>query len=158
MWHLKLTFHGKVQSTKNSAFAKAAKRRKDLENLCLCIDFDLSQLLDDTVTELLLSREYETFCQRLHLKTPLHPEREDPYRVRFPPYDVKSSGVPTRHLLDIKKIQELGMGVYRVHVDNIDHVYNTLPLTTVDETHLEPPSVEGDDSAPMPRHQRAATR
>ena len=137
MWHLKLTFHGKVQSAKSSAFAKAAKRRRDLENLCSCIDFDLSQLLNDTVTELLLSRECETSCQQLRLKTPLHPEseyadivdnlwfrvQEDPYRVRFPPYDVKSSAVPSRHLLDIKKIQELGMGVYLVHVDNIHHVY-----------------------------------
>ncbi|XMA16588.1 hypothetical protein WAI453_009379 [Rhynchosporium graminicola] len=136
-WHLKLTFQGKLQSAKNSAFAQPTQRRKNLESLCLCIDFDLSQLLDDTVTELLLSRKCETSCQPLHLKTPLHPEseyanivdslwfrvQEDPYRVRFPPFDVTSSSIPSRHLLDIKKIQELSMGVYRVHVDNIDHVY-----------------------------------
>ena len=132
-----LTFHGKLQSAKNNSFAKVAKCRKDLENLCLCIDFDPPQLLNDTATELLLSREHETHCQRLRLKTPLDPESdyaiyrrqsvvsctEDPYRVRFPTYDGGSSGVPTRHLLDIKKVQELGMGVHRVHVDNVEYVY-----------------------------------
>ncbi|CZT43605.1 uncharacterized protein RSE6_03666 [Rhynchosporium secalis] len=34
-----------------------------------------------------------------------------------------SSSIPSRHLLDIKKRQELSIGVYRVHVNNIDHVY-----------------------------------
>ncbi|TAQ84557.1 hypothetical protein B7494_g7119 [Chlorociboria aeruginascens] len=116
-WHVKLTFYGKLQSAKSSAFAKVAKRRKDLENLCLCIDFDPPQLLNDT-TPLDPESEYADIVNNLRYRV-----QEDPYRVRFPTYDGRSSGVPTRHLLDIKKIQELGMGVYRVYVDNIEYVY-----------------------------------
>jgi hypothetical protein len=55
-WHVKLTFQGKLQSAQSRTFAKVTKRRKDLENLFLCIDFDPIQLLADTVTELLLTR------------------------------------------------------------------------------------------------------
>ena len=50
-WHVKLTFQGNLRSAQNNTFAKVTKRRKDLENLCLCIDFDFIQLLDNTVTE-----------------------------------------------------------------------------------------------------------
>jgi hypothetical protein len=44
-WHVKLTFQGILQSAHTNTFAKMPKRRKDLENLCLCIDFKSIQLL-----------------------------------------------------------------------------------------------------------------
>ena len=47
-----------------------------LKNLCLYINFESIQLLDDTVTEQLLTCEQETHRQKLRLKTPLHTESE----------------------------------------------------------------------------------
>ncbi|KAH9204178.1 hypothetical protein DL95DRAFT_418453 [Leptodontidium sp. 2 PMI_412] len=121
---------------RSRTFAKVTKRRKDLENLFLCIDLDPAQLLADTVTELLLTRQQDAHSQRLRLKTPLDTEseyaavvdhlwlciHEDPFRVRFPVYN-GSSTVSTRNLSEIKKIQELGDGVHLVRVDNVEYVY-----------------------------------
>jgi serine/threonine protein kinase len=135
-WHVKLTFQGKLQSARSGTFAKVTKRRKDLENLFLCIDLGPAQLLADTVTELLLTRQQDAHSQRLRLKTPLDTEseyaavvdhlwlciHEDPFRVRFPVYN-GSSTVSTRNLSEIKKIQELGDGVHLVRVDNVEYVY-----------------------------------
>jgi hypothetical protein len=56
-WHIKLTFQGKHQSAQSRTFTKVTKRRKDLENLFLYIDLDPIQLLTNTVTELLLTRQ-----------------------------------------------------------------------------------------------------
>jgi hypothetical protein len=94
------------------------------------------KLLDDTVTELLLTREHNTFCQKLRLKTPLDMEseyavvddlwlrvREDPCRVRYPVYNGCDSCVPVKDLSIIKKIRESGMGVHLVRVDSDDYVY-----------------------------------
>lgn len=53
-WHVKVTFKGTLQSAQTSTFAKKPERRKHLENLCLCIDFDPIKLLNDTVTELII--------------------------------------------------------------------------------------------------------
>ena len=107
-WHIKLIFQGKLQSAQNNAFAKVTKHRKDLENLCLCINFESIQLLDDTVTEFLLTREQDTHRKKLRLKTPLDTEseyaviddlwlriQEDPYRVRFSIYNGCGSCGPT---------------------------------------------------------------
>jgi hypothetical protein len=144
-WHVKLTFQGRLQPAQSRTFAKVTKRRKDLENLFLCIDFDPSQLLADTVTELLLTRQQDAHCQRLRLKTSLDTEseyaaivdhlwlciREDPFRVRFPVYN-GSSRVSTRNLSEIKKIQELSDGVHLVRVDSVEYVYKEVdrPLYT----------------------------
>ncbi|PMD66897.1 uncharacterized protein K444DRAFT_605883 [Hyaloscypha bicolor E] len=133
-WHVKLTFQGKLQSAQSRTFAKVTKRRKDLENLCLCIDFDLIQLLANTITELLLIRQQDTHSQRLYLRISLDTESEyaaivdnlwfciceDPFRVRFPVYNGSSS---TRNLSEIKKIQELSNGIHLVCVDSMDYVY-----------------------------------
>ena len=138
-WHIKLIFQGKLQSAQNNTFAKVTKLRKDLENLCLCINFESVQLLDDTVTELLLLYEQDTHCQKLCLKTSPDIEseyaiindlwfhiQEDPYRVRFPKYDSGSSCVPIKDLAAIKKIKEFGMGVHLVHVDSDEYVYKEI--------------------------------
>jgi hypothetical protein len=135
-WHIKLTFQGVLHTSPNNTFAKVTKRRKDLENLCLCIDYQSTKLLDDTVTELVLTREHNTFCQKLRLKTPLDLDseyaviddlwlrvQEDPYRVRYPVYNGYGSCVPAKDLSAIKKIREFGMGVHLVHVDTNDYVY-----------------------------------
>ena len=148
-WHVKLIFQGVLQSAQHNTFAKVTKRRKDLENLCLCIDFQAAQLLNDTVTELLLSREHDTHCQKLCLKTPLDTEseyaviddlwlriQEDPYRVRYPVYNGYGSCVPVRDPSAIRKIKEFGMGVHLVHVDSDDYVYKEVdrPLYTPNDS------------------------
>ncbi len=136
-WHVKLTFQGRLQPAQNKTSAIVTKRRKDLENLFLCIDFDPTQLLDDTVTELLLTRQQQVHSQRLRLKTSLDTEseyavivdhlwlclREDPYRVRFPVYENGGSGIPARDLSEIKMIRELSNGVYLVRVDSNEYAY-----------------------------------
>ncbi|TVY44207.1 hypothetical protein LSUB1_G002330, partial [Lachnellula subtilissima] len=44
----------------NNTFSKLTKRQKDLENFCLYINFKSTQLLNDTVTKLLLTRKHDT--------------------------------------------------------------------------------------------------
>lgn len=72
-WHVKFIFQGNLQSAQDITFAKVSKRQKDLENLCLCIDFDSTPLFDDTVTELLLTLTHDPDIhqQTLCLKTRL---------------------------------------------------------------------------------------
>ena len=114
-------------------------RRNGLENLCLCINFEDIQLLDDTTTELLLTREHDIHHQKLHLKTPLDIEseyaviddlwfhiQEDPCQVRFPIYNGGSSCIPTKDLSMIKKIKEFSMGVYLAHVESDKFVYKEI--------------------------------
>ncbi|KAH8586633.1 kinase-like domain-containing protein [Bisporella sp. PMI_857] len=125
-WHVKLTFQGILQLPQNNTFAKVTKRRKDLENLCLCIDFQAIQLLNDTVTELLLTREHDTHYMEseysvidgLWLRI-----QKDPYQVRYPVYNSCDSCVPARDLSAIKKMKEFSMGVNLVHVDCDEYVY-----------------------------------
>lgn len=138
-WHVKLTFQGILQSDQNNTFAKVTKRRKDLENLCLCIDFESTQLLDNTVTEILLTRGHDMPRQKLCLRTPLDTEseyavindlwlciQEDLCRVQFPIYNGCSSCVPTKDLSAIKKMKEFGMGVHLVHVNSHEYVYKEI--------------------------------
>lgn len=141
-WHVKLTFQGVLRSVKDYAFAKVEKRLEDLENLCLCIDFESTPLLDDTVTELLLTREHDTHRQKLCFKTPLNTKseyaviddlwlciQEDSFRVRFPIYNGCGSCVPTRDLSAITEIKELGMGVHLVQVNSNEYVYKEVDRT-----------------------------
>jgi serine/threonine protein kinase len=138
-WHIKLTFRGTLQSAQTATFARVTKRREDLENLCLCIDFEFIHLLNDTVTELIVTHQHDAAtskAQRLQLKTKPDTEseyasiadhlwlsiREDPFRVRFPVYN---SGGLTKDVLDIEKKQELGTGVHKVcvHGEEKSYVY-----------------------------------
>ncbi|TVY13911.1 hypothetical protein LARI1_G008939 [Lachnellula arida] len=111
-------------------------------NLCSCINFDLIELLNDTVTELVLTYQQDATTttprsQTLHFKTtpdikseynPVINQlrvciREDPSRVRFPVYNISS--VPTKDLSEIIKTQELSTGVYKVRVigNEVTYVY-----------------------------------
>lgn len=103
-------------------------------NLCLCIDFDLIKLLNDTVTELIIKYQQDAITtpqsQILHLKTTPDVEseysstvnqpcvcmQEVPFRVRFPIYNTTVSSVPPKNLLEITKTQELSMGIYKVRI------------------------------------------
>ncbi|KAI0103388.1 kinase-like domain-containing protein [Nemania sp. FL0031] len=127
-WHIKVAFHGTVYS---GGFPKRTKRRNDLENLCLCINFKQLSLFKNTVTELLITHDTNTKGCRLPLVI-LHDAengfassarflrafmREDPLRVRFPPYR-SDGGSPAEELSHIVKMQELEAGVHKVRVGN----------------------------------------
>jgi hypothetical protein len=137
-WNIKVTFEGKLRQT--GTFAHITKRHQDLENLCLCIDFDFlrPQLLRDTVTELtIICQQDKTIAQDLTLPLKTMPDneseyapiannlifriREDPRRVRFPVYNGGSVG--TSSLSEIEKIQELSTGVYKAHVRSGERLY-----------------------------------
>lgn len=138
-WHVKVTFRGTLQSAQTAAFAKVTKRRNDLENLCLCIDFDFIQLLDDTVTELIVTRQHDgitAHSQRLRFTTALNAEseyapvdylwlyiQEDPFRVRFPVYNGGGDGTSTKDLSEIRKTQELSTGVHVIRVNGVENPY-----------------------------------
>jgi hypothetical protein len=142
-WNVKVTFRGTLQSAQTSSFIAKPARRQHLMNLCLCIDFDLIKLLDDTVTELII--EYQDPPTNVHKWQMLHikgrPDveteyspiidylcvlvREDPSRVRFLLYDTSFGCVPTKHISEITKTGELGMGVHKAHIigDEVIYVY-----------------------------------
>jgi serine/threonine protein kinase len=139
-WHVKVTFQGTLQSARTATFARVTKRREDLKNLCLCIDFGRIPLLDDTVTELIVTRQHDVATaqgQKLRLKTAPDTEseyasivdhlwlyiREDPFRVRFPVYNGDGGGTPTKDLSEIRKKQELSAGVHEVRVDDDEKSY-----------------------------------
>jgi hypothetical protein len=153
-WHVKVTFQGTLQSVQTATFASITKRREDLENLFLCIDLNHLQLLDDTVTELIIMRQDDATAvqgQRLHLKSALDPGseyapivahlwlsiREDPLRVRFPIYNSSSGGIATKDWSEISKERELWTGVYEVLVEEKSYVYKEVD---------KPPNYEVRDS------------
>jgi hypothetical protein len=54
-WHITLTFEGWLHSD-GAARANEQNRREDLQDLCQSLDFNRLQLLDNTVTELVIKR------------------------------------------------------------------------------------------------------
>lgn len=129
-WHIKVTFCGSIQNGQNSIYIKRPKRRKDLQDLCGCIDFQQIRLLDDTVTEVILTRARDDSPgSRLPFKTQPNAEseyasvvrdiwvssREDPLRIRYPSYSY-SSDIPTRNLSTIGEKEELEGAVHKVRI------------------------------------------
>lgn len=144
-WHIIITFEGSLHPDR-VARANVQKRRQDLEDFCSCLDFDRLQLLNDTVTELLIRREDDTtppYYENdialpnciLPLKKAPYPEseyypvrdhlqlcvREDPFHVRFPLFDY--GDVPTKDLSKIIKTHELSAGVHEVRITGDDKPY-----------------------------------
>jgi hypothetical protein len=129
------------------ARASSSRRRQDLEDLCLCLDFDLLQLLDDTVTELLIKRECDT-TPPLHQNDMASPDRilplrtapcseseyapvltqlrlcmrEDPFHVRFPQFH-DGANIKTVDSSQISKTRQLSAGVHEVRVTGDDNPY-----------------------------------
>ncbi|OAA53597.1 Protein kinase-like domain protein [Niveomyces insectorum RCEF 264] len=117
--------------------ANAPKRRDGLRDLCRCIDFRRIDLLDDTVTELLIARGVGGDQKKqLHLKTPLSNDseyapfaedlwfriREDPLRVRFPICsDTERAPTMEWAILQRHSDEDLGDGVYRVRLRDDGH-------------------------------------
>jgi len=66
--HFKLTFQSKLQSAQNKIFAKVTKRRKDLENLRLYIDFDPKES-HMILRQIKSSEHYETMCLLRRLRS-----------------------------------------------------------------------------------------
>ena len=152
-WHLKVAFHGTIEADQHPIFSKGLKRRNDLKDLCCCIDFCKIQILDDTVTEVILSLDPSTQSVRLPYKTQPHADSEyisvighlwvrtleDPLRIRFPVYN-SNSGIPPRELSEIREKEELdGHSVYKVllYGDETLYVYKE-----VERPHYVPPDTE----------------
>lgn len=139
-WHLKFTFSGTaVQDGARPIVAKGMKRRNDLRDLCRCIDFRQIPLLDDTVTEVIMSLDPSPECVKLPYTTQPGADSEyasvisnlwvrtleDPLRIRFPIHD-SSKGIPARRLSEIREKEELnGDSVYKVLLqgDETPYVY-----------------------------------
>ncbi|KAH8586149.1 hypothetical protein B0O99DRAFT_656987 [Bisporella sp. PMI_857] len=141
-WHVKVTFKGTFQSAQTSNFARKPERRKHLMNFCLCIDFNSINLLNDTVTELIITHQQDARttnpqCQMLWFKTTLDTEteylfianrlcvsiQEDSLRVRFPIYTSAVSSVLTTKVSEITKTQELSIGVYTARIVGSETTY-----------------------------------
>lgn len=137
-WRVTITFEGSLHSDK-AARANRKQRRMDLQNLCLCLDFDRLKLVDNTVTELLIKREHDDTPPAyenditspdgvLPLTTTPHVGseyffvfnelrlcvREDPFRVQFPAIDCNAHTIT--ELSAITTIRQLSAGVHEVHV------------------------------------------
>ncbi|KAI1451567.1 kinase-like domain-containing protein [Annulohypoxylon moriforme] len=125
-WHIRVTLEDLSQSLKVNA--KRYQRMKDLEDLCRCISFRDICLLDDTVTEIVLSKDIsDSKLPLLPQDEPLDPNiiyasivldlrfrtREYAERVRFPLYD-NNGAIPAVDWSAVQKEEELGAGVYRV--------------------------------------------
>lgn len=108
-WHIKFTFFGSASRDGTSlAVVKGMKRRNDLRDLCRCIDFRRIQLLDDTVTEVIVS--FDTSPESIKLPYTTQPStgseyasvisdlwvhtQEDTLRIRFPIYN-HTNDIPT---------------------------------------------------------------
>lgn len=136
-WHVTLTFAGSLHPDK-AVRANRKKRRQDVENLCSCLDFNSLSLLDDTVTELRLTRRHDNTPpyyendivdpnSSLPLRSVPHIEseyysivndlqlciREDPFHVRFPPFDI-GTDIPIEQISAVTKCRQLSAGVYEV--------------------------------------------
>lgn len=133
-WHLRITFHGPVPAPSSEIFPKRTKRRENLQQLCLCLDLDQIRLCDDTVTELVVTREPSQ--QKLPLVRPPNNGyafveslwvsiREDPSKIQFPIY---KGSLPTINLARIRKKTELGARVFEADVNNLEglHVYKQI--------------------------------
>ncbi|KAH6631280.1 kinase-like domain-containing protein [Chaetomium tenue] len=133
-WHLKFAFSGSA--------TKGMKARNDLRDLCRCIDFRRIPLLDDTVTEVIVSLDPSPESVKLPYTTQPSPDseyasiisdlwvrtREDPLRIRFPIFN-RHNDIPVRQLSEIQEKEELnGDSVYKVILqgDETPHVYKEL--------------------------------
>ncbi|KAK3332877.1 kinase-like domain-containing protein [Cercophora scortea] len=141
-WHVRVAYHGALQSSSSPTPTRRPNRRRDLEDLCMCIDFQKIQLLDDTVTELVLARHHDADAQKVNglfeLPTRSQPDadseyaaivgqlvcvrlQEDPQRIRYPLLDSNGTcnlNTPTVDLADIVVEHDFIVGVYKVHVVN----------------------------------------
>ncbi|KAK3385777.1 hypothetical protein B0H63DRAFT_473584 [Podospora didyma] len=130
IWHVTVTF---LDAPKAPEATPPSQQRKDLEGLCGCIDFDRVPLWHDTVTELVLSTEgnvalpvkaelntnnlYASIVGRLRFYA-----REDPLRVRFPPYNA-SGKTSTKDVSEITKERGLAAGVHVVRLRGVERLY-----------------------------------
>lgn len=133
-WHVRVAFHGALQSS-TDVLSKKTRRRQDLQNLCRCIDFWRIDCIDNTVTELLISLDKKGM--RLPLRSSPGTDnayaakadslwasvQEDPKRVRYPLYGPSSSPTPTRELKDITKAREVEAGVHEARIDGDPTLY-----------------------------------
>lgn len=130
-WLCKVTFRGALPATVRPSIHKI---QQDLEDLCRCIDFQSYTLLDDTITEFVVTRDSASPNSRLrwapqtssdysHIATELSIHvQEDPSRVVFPPFDYPPN-VQVEAISRVQKIQRLQEGVHRVRLGDSETTY-----------------------------------
>lgn len=115
---------------------KKLQRREKVRSICRHIQFDRVQLLRDTVTEVVISSEHDIASTRL---LPLRDvpnldgnkiqlcgrwfyTREDPFRIRFPPYnpDCETRAIK---LAILEEGRELAAGVHEVRLADNERLY-----------------------------------
>ncbi|KAK5637549.1 hypothetical protein RRF57_013264 [Xylaria bambusicola] len=152
-WHVKVTFRGVLQSSDiRSAWLQ---RKRDLVQLCQMLELGSLPLLDNTVTEVILSntppdpRNVSTYqINNLHLE-PCNMYarvarqlyaivREDPVRVRFPLHN-NDLEIPAKDLTVVRKEMELAAGVYLAHIDGDAQLY---VYKEIDKLYYEPGDTE----------------
>lgn len=132
-WHLTVTFAiSKEDASRIIPKLNVKERREDFESFCRGIDYDKINLLNDTVTQLLISRDRSPEWEVLPVKAGLDKDggygdslwlcvREDPTRVLYPVYN--DLNVSTLDSKNIKKEDELAPGVFRARVDGDGQLY-----------------------------------
>lgn len=140
-WWIKVTFKGAVSSFSHNAEPEQIKpkreRRNEFQDFVTMIDFQSLDLLDDTVTELILNEDTQTTeAVNLHRE----PEdttrftklirnlrfyiREDPLRVIYPP----SRQFPSFRAIEVAELiqeDEITDGVFRVlHKATEYHIFS----------------------------------
>ncbi|KAK3372693.1 hypothetical protein B0H63DRAFT_527520 [Podospora didyma] len=126
-WHVTTT----LPEAPEAPGEKLSKHKRDLQDPCRCIGLARLPLLQDTVTQLVLSTDLnmdspllplkrEPDANRLYVDIARHlrfTAQEDPLRVRFPALDCNSK-VPTTDMQELIQKQELAAGVDLVNMTN----------------------------------------
>ncbi|KAI0410515.1 kinase-like domain-containing protein [Xylaria grammica] len=140
-WHIKITFRGTLPS--RDVKPSELHRKRDFDKLCRSLDIGSLSLINDTVTEIVLSNTVPDSCHAAPsyaTDTLMPPDaanklkdepcnmyacvvhqmqivdlREDPTRMRFLPCD--HDRIPTRDLTSIREERGLGAGVCVAYVD-----------------------------------------
>jgi serine/threonine protein kinase len=116
-WHVKVSFRGAIQLPRT-------QRKEHLQQLCHIIDFTNVSLLQDTVTEIILSRQQDSTAKPLPVRDGnqciwFH-LREDPLRVYYP---VISSSATWLDISEIQKVREISASVHEVRVRGNEQPY-----------------------------------
>ncbi|KAL2068979.1 hypothetical protein VTL71DRAFT_15317 [Oculimacula yallundae] len=139
-WHIQVYFLGRLSPT--SSLSQTPKRQADLIDLCRCIDFDEMELLENVVTEFVITH-LDQSSNPLRLITNLeisshyasitddlrYQVKEAINCVQFPSY-IGDGTLPPRDLSEIREMYELTPGKYRVRVrgDETWYIYKEIEI------------------------------
>ncbi|KAI1313222.1 kinase-like domain-containing protein [Xylaria venustula] len=137
-WHVKVIFNGLFPLGDFREPSSPQKNRKILEEICFCIDFERTQLFNDTVTNLYIAGPSSGIIPMIPLPVRAEP---DEVRKRYPILNL-SSTTPSINRSDIKILHHLKLGIAVVTVgsDETRYIYKTTsaPFADSDENIRDP--------------------